>query len=84
MMAVLDEINKMQKYDYLLFVEFLDMICRIALVGVGIDDSVEYKVNFLLEILYRKYYERKEMNAVDHPLMPVDEKYRHDLCTWAQ
>ena len=38
LMTVIDETipNKIKKYEYLLYVEFLEMICRIALEGVMI------------------------------------------------
>jgi len=43
-MAVIDEAHKMNRYEYLAFVEFLDMLCRIALIGIAMDDLIEYKV----------------------------------------
>ena len=48
MMTVLDEKNRMKKFDTIYFVEFLDMLCRIAIVGIKIDDLIEYKVEYLL------------------------------------
>ena len=49
MMTVLDEEKRMKKYDTLAFAEFLEMLCRLALVGVTMQDTVEYKVHLLLE-----------------------------------
>jgi len=45
-MTVIDETipGKMAKYDYLDYVEFLEMLCRIAVVAVHIEDLLEYKV----------------------------------------
>ena len=77
MMTVTDETNKIKKYEYLLFVEFLEFLCRVAIVGLDYDDQVEYKVHLLMQLLYDKMYEMDEMNVVDYPLMAVDEKYRH-------
>ena len=48
LMNVMDEVNRMRKYDHLLFVEFLEMLCRVAIVGLDFEDTVEYKVYELL------------------------------------
>ena len=52
LMAVTIEQNKMRKYKHLLFVEFLEFLCRIAIVGLDVQDLVEYKVHILLEMAY--------------------------------
>ena len=52
MMTVLNEHRFMKKYFYLLFVEFLEMLCRIAMVGIKISETVDYKVFLLLDILF--------------------------------
>ena len=78
MMTVIDEANKSKKYEHLLFVEFLDMLCRMAIVAITMSDLIEYKVHLLLEILYGKYYEARYISRTDHPLRPVDETYKHD------
>ena len=36
MMTVLDEHTKMKKYEHLYFIEFLDMLCRIALLSINL------------------------------------------------
>ena len=41
MMTVLDEHRNLKKYQYLNFVEFLDMVCRIAIVGITVSDTVD-------------------------------------------
>ena len=63
-MTVVDENakNKLQKYNYLVYVEFLEMICRIAFVALQIQDLIEYKVELVLEILYNEQYKLKYMN----------------------
>jgi len=73
MMTVLDEDKRMKKYEFLAFVEFLEMLCRLALVGITMQDTVEYKVHLLLEIIWARMLELEEFNASDHPLRPVDE-----------
>ena len=74
MMTVIDEESNMKKYRDLCFVEFLDFLCRIAIVGITMQDLIEYKVHLLLEILFQAFYEAEEMNTRDHPLKEVDEK----------
>ena len=78
-MSVVDENTptRLQKYDYMLYVEFLEMICRIALIGLNISDLIEYKVELLLEILYNQQYKLKFMNPMDNPFKRVDEKFKH-------
>ena len=51
-MTVINESEDLMKYEYLLYVEFLEMICRIALVGIQMEDLIEYRVQRLLEIIY--------------------------------
>ena len=77
MMNVMDEQNKMNKYEHLLFVEFLEMLCRVALVALNIDDLIEYKVLYLMDNIYSEMYKRKKMSEKDYPLIPVDESYVH-------
>ena len=73
MMTVLDEHTKMKKYEYLYFIEFLDMLCRIAMLsinlqGTGLIDTIDNKVYTLLDILWG-YYTRFE----DSPPDPTKE-----------
>ena len=53
---------KLKKYENLYYVEFLEMICRIAIVGITMQDMLEYKVHLLLEIMYESQYKHKYMN----------------------
>ena len=76
MMTVLNEHKKMHKYDYLTYVEFVDMLCRIVIIGVTREDTVDYKAHFLLEIIYGKLYRSGEMDRETFPLIPVDEELR--------
>ena len=52
MMTVSDEINNMKKYDDLTFVEFLDFLCRLAIVGITMNDLIDYKTHLLLSLIY--------------------------------
>ena len=44
MMTVIDDPDNLKKYEYLHFVEFLELFCRVAMVGLKMRDLVEYKV----------------------------------------
>ena len=44
--------HKLTKYVFLSYVEFLELICRIALISLNMQDLIEYKVEVLLEIMY--------------------------------
>ena len=55
MMTVVDEKEDMDKYHHLLFVEFLEMICRLALELIVIKEpdnsAIEFKVFKLLQLM---------------------------------
>ena len=53
MMTVIDEVKSVDKYHYITWVEFLDFTCRIAIVGITMQDMIDYKVHLLMEILYK-------------------------------
>ena len=78
MMTVTDELNKMKKYTYLVYVEFLEFLCRVAIVGLDFEDMVEYKVHTLLELVYEKLYASGELDKEDFKLAYVDESYNHN------
>ena len=75
-MTVLDEVQNSKKYYHLEFVEFLDMLCRICIVGVTRQDTLDYNLHFLLEILYEKMYRSGSMTKEETPLYPVEENLR--------
>lgn len=54
MMTVLDEYKNMNKYNYLVFVEFQELICRLALTCFKEYDTVEWKVCWLLDFIFEK------------------------------
>ena len=75
MMTVIDEVGNMKKYEYLSFVEFLDFLCRIAIVGIIAEDLIEYKVQSLLQMVFTASYKDGSMNEKDYAFRVVDEKY---------
>ena len=77
-MTVVDEVENMEKYEYVYFVEWLEFICRIAIVGITMQDALEYKVQLLLEILFDISYKKGIMEKAYYPLREVDEKYKYD------
>ena len=61
MMTIIDE-TKSQKYNYLNYVEWKEMLCRVALIGLDPDVFVEpiaFKVQFVLEHLWTICYKNK-------------------------
>ena len=56
MMTVLNEQQNLLKYNYLVFVEFQEFICRLAFIGLKELDTVEWKVFYFLEIIFDRYY----------------------------
>ena len=79
-MTVLWEQESMVKYKWLHFVEFLEMLCRIGIVGITMLDTLDYKVYLLLEILYEKLYKHEDFGRCAFPLYEVDEILRwYDL-----
>ena len=59
-----------------LFVEFLEMLCRIAIVALDMEDTLDYKTYTLLGLIYEKYYKIAKLSKDDYPLCPVDEVLR--------
>ena len=53
---IVDEVKDYRKYFYLTFTEFVEYLCRIALILYkdvkGPNDKLEYKVNQLLKIMW--------------------------------
>ena len=72
MMTIIDENKNMNKYNYLLFVEFLEMLCRLALILFKEHDTVENKVFYLLKIIYDHQYEKGKWNPKKEVLVPID------------
>ena len=56
MMTVLNELENeqsMNKYHHLTFIEFLDFLCRMAMVGFKIlDATIEDKVHVVVSLIY--------------------------------
>lgn len=60
-MTIYDEEFNSKKYDYLLFVEFQEMLCRICVVGFDPEvfyESLAWKVQFFVEKIYHMYLDR--------------------------
>lgn len=56
-MTIHDEYKHDYKYHYLKFVEFQEMVCRIAMLGFEEQDTVDFKVYFLLEHVWEYMYQ---------------------------
>ena len=76
MMTVLDEINNMGKYKYLEFVEFLEMFARVILVGIQLNDTIEYKGYLLLEIIHKKLVSYELIDVEEYPMIEPENNLR--------
>ena len=73
MMTVLNEGGGIQRYFYISFVEFLDMLCRIAIVAITVSDTLDQNVQRLLVILYKNMYEKSILFEDTFPLRNFDD-----------
>lgn len=69
-MTVLDEVKNRSRYNRLVYVEFLEMLCRVALhVGkLGPDRPVEIKLYELLKVIFERRYESGKDQRETFPL----------------
>ena len=75
-MTVLQEPTNMSKYSWLSYVEFLDMLCRIAIVGITQADTLDYKTHSLLQLIYASLHKSGVLAKGEYPLQAVDEILR--------
>ena len=52
----------MNRYLYLSFIEFQEMVCRLAVVVITEQDTLDYNVHLLMSILYEQLYKDGELN----------------------
>lgn len=67
-MLIVNETRSSKKYHGLSFVEFLDLLARMAMVGFEDADTVEHKVYWLLEIAWSYMQEVGEWKESEYPL----------------
>jgi len=48
------------------------MVCRVAVVGVKLAETVEYKVSFLLNIVYEKLYAEDRWTKEQQPFYALE------------
>ena len=72
-MTVLDEksARERKKYDSIAFVEFLEMLCRIAIISFKFKDIIEVKVYHFLHMIYEYRYTKGKWNESDNPLYDI-------------
>ena len=70
--TVLNEQESLRKYNYLLFVEFLDMFCRVAQEIYKYQDTFEYKVYHLLDIVFNHYFDEGLWSEETHMLFDIN------------
>ena len=61
-MTVLNENEHDHKYSWLSFIEFQEMLCRIALVSVNSTEGIVTQVHLLVQLLYTQQYEQAIWN----------------------
>jgi len=75
-MRVNDENENMDKYEYLTFVEFLVMLCRLALDLIVIkepeNNAIEFKMFKLLQLIQNQLVNEDIIKATDLILKPID------------
>ena len=74
LMTVHNEQKHAQKYHYLHYVEFQELVCRVALAGVEGSDPVEVKVFTLCQIMWEYMYKSGLWTLSSHPLARVITK----------
>ena len=79
MMTVLDEHNTLNKYHYITFEEFLDMLCRIVIISVITPAPIDTNTHFLLELIIKHKLAgnpNQEWNSDEFKLVGIDEELR--------
>lgn len=71
LMPVPDEEQHSNKYHYLHYIEFLEMLCRLALVGFDKPEPIEFKVYWLLELIWAHNVEQGFWLKSDWPLTKI-------------
>ena len=72
MMTVLNEQETLKKYETLLFVEFLDMFCRVAHCISEYQDTIDYKTYSMMEIIFEQKYDEGVWTEETHELFEIN------------
>ena len=72
MMTVRNEQQSLHKYEYLVFVEFLDMLCRISSAVSKYQDTIDCKVYSFLEEIWDFKYKQGIWCAETHELKDIN------------
>lgn len=62
----------MEKYDYLVFVEFQEMVCRLSHHALQDLETIEYKVYYFLKYIWEYMYSQLIWKSTDMPLHEVN------------
>lgn len=71
-MTVLNEQESLKKYEYLLFVEFLDMFCRVAHAISEYQDTIDYKTFSMMEMIFEHKYDEGVWTEETHELFEIN------------
>lgn len=72
MMTVLNEQESLKKYEYLVFVEFLDMFCRVAHCMSKYHDTIDQKTFSFLEQVFEHKYAEGTWTEETHELFEIN------------
>ena len=68
MMTILDETKDKEKYLHLVFIEFLDFLCRVAISSITLKDTIEDKAYMLIKILWKYHVDKNFISSYTYPL----------------
>ena len=71
MMTVMNESKNMDKYHYLVFVEFQEMMCRLAHYAFQDLETIDYKVYWFLKVMWESMYAKGVWDRSQMPLREV-------------
>lgn len=72
-MTITQENKLMTKYSYLIYIEFQEMLCRLAYLGLRDIEKVEFKVYFFLEMIWEyQMNENAKWQDSPYPLKKVN------------
>ena len=73
MMTIANEFENLKKYNYLIFVEFLDLFCRVAYeTHPYSNDPIEARVHSFLDLVFEMYYQQGKWSEETEVLQDIN------------
>lgn len=73
LMTIQNEFSNIEKYNWLDFVEFQEIVCRISISGFQLQEPVEFKVFMLLDIMWQSMYDQGKWDKDQIELIRVNQ-----------